>query len=94
VFCVVDGELVTPPLSSGCLAGVTRALVQELTGAAERDLPFGVLGTVDEAFLTSTTRGVQAIASIDRRPLLGTAGAETKRAAELLADLVARDLDP
>jgi len=94
VFCVVDGDLVTPPLSSGCLAGVTRALVQELTGAAERDLPFSVVGTVEEAFLTSTTRGVQAISTIDRRPLVGTAGAETARAATLLADLVARDLDP
>jgi branched-chain amino acid aminotransferase len=94
VFVVVDGELVTPPLSSGCLAGVTRALVQELTGAAERDLPFAVLGTVAEAFLTSTTRGVQAIATIDGRPLVGTADGQTQRAAALLADLVARDLDP
>jgi branched-chain amino acid aminotransferase len=94
VFCVVDGELVTPPLSSGCLAGVTRALVQELTHAAERDLPFGVLADVDEAFLTSTTRGVQAISAIDGRPLAASAGPATKAAAAALADLVARDLDP
>ena len=29
VFCVLDGVAVTPPLSSGCLAGITRALVLE-----------------------------------------------------------------
>jgi branched-chain amino acid aminotransferase len=94
VFCVVDDELVTPPLSSGCLAGVTRALVQELTGAAERDLPFGVLAEVEEAFLTSTTRGVQGITTIDARPLAAAAGPVTKAASQALADLVARDLDP
>jgi branched-chain amino acid aminotransferase len=94
VFCVVDGELVTPPLSSGCLAGVTRALVEELTGAAEHDLPFAALADVDEAFLTSTTRGVQAIATLDGRPLRRTAGPATRSAAAALADLVARDLDP
>jgi branched-chain amino acid aminotransferase len=94
VFCVVGGELVTPPLSSGCLAGVTRALVQELTGAAERDLPFAALAEIDEAFLTSTTRGVQAITTLDGRPLTGAAGPSTRAAASALAALVARDLDP
>ena len=45
VFVVLDGELVTPPLSSGCLAGVTRALVIEWTGAVERDVsPSALLG--------------------------------------------------
>ncbi len=39
VFVVLDGELHTPPLSSGCLAGITRALVVEWTGARETDLP-------------------------------------------------------
>ena len=29
VFVVHDGQLVTPPLSAGCLAGVTRGLVLE-----------------------------------------------------------------
>ena len=39
VFVVVDGRLLTPPLSSGCLAGVTRALVLEVTDAVEEDIP-------------------------------------------------------
>jgi branched-chain amino acid aminotransferase len=36
VFVVVGGELLTPPLSSGCLAGVTRGLVLECVD--DRDL--------------------------------------------------------
>ena len=35
VFAVVDGAILTPPLSSGCLAGVTRDLVIEWCGAEE-----------------------------------------------------------
>ncbi|WP_063770897.1 aminotransferase class IV, partial [Streptacidiphilus neutrinimicus] len=31
VFVVLGGRLLTPPLSSGCLAGITRALVLEWT---------------------------------------------------------------
>jgi len=52
VFLVLDGQLVTPPLSSGCLAGVTRALVLEWTGAVERDLPMVALQEASEVFLT------------------------------------------
>src|SRR3546814_19020801 len=38
VFCVFDGHIITPPLSSGCLAGVTRELVPEITDALEEDI--------------------------------------------------------
>jgi branched-chain amino acid aminotransferase len=69
VFVVVDGELLTPPLSSGALAGVTRALVLEQTGAREVDLPYEVLGTAEEVFLTSTLRDVQAVVAVDGRPV-------------------------
>ncbi|MCU1374316.1 MAG: pabC, partial [Actinomycetia bacterium] len=48
VFVVVGGALLTPPLSSGCLAGVTRELVLECTGAEEQVLPFAVLQDADE----------------------------------------------
>ena len=43
VFYVVDGELRTPTLASGCLAGVTRALVLEWYGGVEVDEPIEVL---------------------------------------------------
>ena len=58
VFCELDGGLVTPPLSSGCLAGITRELILEVTDAAELDVPIEHLGSTTEAFLTSSTRDV------------------------------------
>jgi branched-chain amino acid aminotransferase len=64
LFAVIGGELVTPPLSTGCLAGVTRAVVIASHGAAERTFSLDNLAAATEAFLTSTTREVQAVRSI------------------------------
>ena len=61
VFVVVDGVLRTPPLSSGCLAGVTRELVCELVDVDESPLPMDALAAADEAFLTSSTRDVHPV---------------------------------
>lgn len=61
VFYVVDGELRTPTLASGCLAGVTRALVLDWCGGREVDEPIAVAESADEVFLVSTTRDVQAV---------------------------------
>ncbi|MDP9452369.1 MAG: aminotransferase class IV [Actinomycetota bacterium] len=90
----VDGRLVTPPLSSGCLAGVTRALVLERCQVEEAVLPVGALAAAEEAFLTSTTRGVQPIASVDGRPLARAPGPLTAAAAAGFSDLLASDPDP
>jgi branched-chain amino acid aminotransferase len=88
------GRLVTPPLTSGCLAGVTRALVLELCEVEEVDLPVTALAEADEAFLTSTTREVQPIATVDGVALPAAPGPLTSAAAAAFTDLVARDLDP
>jgi branched-chain amino acid aminotransferase len=94
VFYVVDDELRTPSLASGCLAGVTRALVIEWCGAREVDEPLAdVLGTASEAFLASTTRDVQAIARWDDRDLPHP-GPVTKACAETWAAREAETMDP
>src|SRR6478752_10303868 len=69
VFYVVDGELRTPTLASGCLAGVTRALILEWVEAREVDEPLGILAVADEVFLASTTRDVQPVRRCDDRDL-------------------------
>lgn len=69
VFYVVDGELRTPTLASGCLAGVTRDLVLEWFGGVEVDEPIAVAQAADEVFLVSTTRDVQALHRWDDRDL-------------------------
>lgn len=65
VFCVFDGVVVTPPLSSGCLAGITRELVIEWHDVHERDITMREFRRADEVFLTSTTRDVQGLKRID-----------------------------
>ncbi|KHL12835.1 UNVERIFIED_CONTAM: class IV aminotransferase [Mumia flava] len=73
VFYVLDGQLVTPTLESGCLAGVTRALVLEWcrdeVDVVERDEPIEVLQRAEEVFLVGTTRDVQAVHRVDERDL-------------------------
>jgi branched-chain amino acid aminotransferase len=93
VFYVVDGELRTPTLASGCLAGITRRLILDWYGATEVDEPIEVLNEqASEAFLASTTRDAQAIHRWNDREL-GAPGPVTtevrkvwsEREAELLA---------
>ncbi len=69
VFYVVGGELRTPTLDSGCLAGVTRALVIDWFGAKEVDEPIEVAAGAEEIFLVSTTRDVQGVHRWDERTL-------------------------
>ncbi len=94
VFLVTGGELITPPLSAGCLAGVTRALVIDWCGAQERDVPLGALAEADEAFLTSTMRDVQAIRGVDGKRLPVAPGPVTRKAAAEFARRAAENPDP
>jgi branched-chain amino acid aminotransferase len=95
VFVVHDGRLVTPPLSAGCLAGVTRALLLEwLPEIVEADLPIDVLSECEEAFVTSTSRDVHPIATIDGRRLADAPGALTREAMTVFAERAAADVDP
>jgi branched-chain amino acid aminotransferase len=97
VFVRVAGVLITPPLSSGCLAGVTRELVlqwaaEEGVPVAERDLPMGELAGVTEAVLTSSLRGVHRVGWLDGRELVQ--GELTDRVTELFARRSDLEADP
>jgi branched-chain amino acid aminotransferase len=94
VFVGVGGRMLTPPLSSGCLAGVTRDLLLELGVAEEDDLPLGALAGAGEAFVTSSTRDVQPISTVDGAALPATPGPLTKAAADAFRELQERDADP
>jgi branched-chain amino acid aminotransferase len=95
VFVGVDGHLVTPPLASGCLAGVTRELLLELDlPIAEADVVMTTLADVEEAFLTSSTRDVQPIGTIDGRALPACPGPLTVAARDAFHALQSRTLDP
>ncbi|GAA2501162.1 aminodeoxychorismate lyase [Streptomyces gobitricini] len=90
VFVVLDGRLYTPPLTSGCLAGITRALTVEWTGAQETELPMDVLERADEIFLTSTLRDVQAVHRVDGRELPGAPGPVTAKTMRIFAERAAQ----
>ena len=99
VFVVRDGVVRTPPADAGCLLGVTRALVLELSAedgmrAEEAVLGPEALHDADEAFLTSSTREVQPIGRVDGRVLPAAPGPASEKLAVLLGELIARNPDP
>ena len=90
---VVGGEVRTPTLSVGCLAGVTRALLVEWSDVREVDEPIEVLGGADEIFLLSTTRDVQGVHRYGDRELVAP-GPVTRELRSLWSRKEAEDIDP
>lgn len=93
VFVVHGDRVRTPPLSSGCLAGVTRALVVEWCDVDEDVITADELASADEVFLTSSTRDVQPVERLDGRPLPAP-GEVTAAVAARFAERAAADPDP
>ena len=94
VFVVERGVVRTPPADAGCLLGVTRALVIEACAAEgvpceEVPVTMDAFRAADEAFLTSSTREVQAIRSVDGVDLPVAPGPVTARLRDAFRALVA-----
>lgn len=91
VFIVQDGELITPPVSAGALAGVTRDTVKVLAAedgltVREETLTRTDLYLAEECLLTGTAAGIVPVLSVDRRQVGGdAAGPVTARLADLLS---------
>ena len=69
-FLVRRGEVLTPPLDAGLLAGITRAFIFDLgrecgIPVRETTLLEADLASAEEAFLTSTTREIVPIVAVD-----------------------------
>ena len=95
VYCVRSGQVATPPLSSGCLAGVSREILLEISAQAgmaitERTLTLNELYGADEVFISSTTRQVQPVSQIEQHVFKQAPGPLTERYAKLFADYVTR----
>lgn len=89
VFVAQAGRVLTPPLSSGCLPGTTRALLLERATSA--GLPLGeasvspeVLEQADEVVFTSALVGCLPVAQLGGRRLLGARGPVTQALSALL----------
>jgi branched-chain amino acid aminotransferase len=74
IFIVKNGEIFTPPTSTGALAGITADVVAELCGKLGIDLiitnltPF-MLFTADEAFFTGTAMEMVPIREVNKRQI-------------------------
>jgi branched-chain amino acid aminotransferase len=97
LFALIDGVLVTPPLTCGVLPGITRAALVELA-ASQRitvsERPFGLeeLVGASEAFLTSSLRAVAPLVRIGLQSLGdGEVGPLTRCLVGAYAALVERE---
>ena len=84
IFCVRGGRVATPPLSSGCLEGVTRDILLEIAPRAgvpaeERTLYPEDLYSADEVLLSSTNRNVIAVSEIAGRKIALAPGPVLKK---------------
>ncbi len=99
IFCVRGERVLTPPLNSGCLEGVTRAVLLEIgpdagVAIAEQMLRPEHLFTADEVFITSTNRSLLAVGEIEGHKIAAAPGPVTQRLekafAAYVADYIAR----
>ena len=72
IFLVKQGELRTPPLDAGILAGITREAVSEIAEGVGIDVRRVALTkhdvyTADEVFLTGTAAEVVPVVKVDSR---------------------------
>jgi branched-subunit amino acid aminotransferase/4-amino-4-deoxychorismate lyase len=86
VFAVFSGEVLTPPLASGILPGITRALVLRLCAAAgiparERILTLADLRAADEVFLTNSVQEIVPVGTLQDLAIPGRSVAGTLLAA-------------
>lgn len=71
LFMVRDGQILTPPLSSAILSGITRdSVIQIARGLGyevrETFIPRAMLYVADEVFLTGTAAEITPVRTIDR----------------------------
>jgi branched-chain amino acid aminotransferase len=85
IFAVRNDKVITPPLSSGCLEGVTRGVLMEIAAEAgttvvEQAMRPEDLYAADEVFITSTNRNVIGVKEIAGRIIgAGVGGELTKK---------------
>ena len=102
IFALKGDRVVTPPLSSGCLEGVTRGVLMEIasdagTSVVEQMLRLEDLYSADEVFITSTNRNVIGVSEIDGHAIAQEGkGTITKRLDEVfevyITEYIARRL--
>ena len=81
IFAVIEGAVVTPPVTDGALDGITRRTILELSAKLGIDARERTMGRIDffgadEAFLTGSGARVVPVRSLDAQTI-GRAGVAT-----------------
>ena len=94
IFVVRDGQLVTPPLSSSALEGITRDAVIKIAkdldlNVTERDIARSELVISEEIFLTGTAAEITPVVQMDSKKIGdGRPGDITKKMMQEYDDIV------
>jgi branched-chain amino acid aminotransferase len=94
IFLYRGGRILTPPLTSGCLEGVTRAVLLEIAPGAgvpveERALLPGDLANVEEVFISSTNRNLLGVSEVGPYRFPNAPGPVTAKLNKLFDEYVA-----
>jgi len=93
VFWVsAEGDLRTPALTDGVLESITRGRMIEALDVTEGSWQLDDLQGAGEAFLASTTREIQAVASVDGNAFPAAPGPRTQEAQAAFAETLGREL--
>ena len=100
IFLVSEGRLFTPPISSGALAGITRAVAIAIAlelglEVTEPQMTRYDIYTADECFLTGTAAEIIPAVEFDKRPIGdGKPGPVTRRMIERFRELTQTEGTP
>jgi branched-chain amino acid aminotransferase len=93
IFVVKNGKILTPPLNSGCLEGVTRGILFEIApeagvSIAEQTLRPEDVYSADEVFISSTNRNLIGVGEINGNKIAAAPGPVTLRVDQLFGAYV------
>jgi len=95
IFCVRGGRVATPPLSSGCLSGITRSVLLEIGGSVGVEVKEAVLRpedlyAADEVFISSTNRSMLGVSEINGHRIASAPGPVTLKMENAFGEYVRR----
>lgn len=95
IFVIIDGKLVTPPVSDSILMGITRSTIIELARTefqietVERSIVRSELYMAQECFMTGTAAHLTPVAEVDRRQIGdGEIGPITKKLQKAYSEVI------
>ena len=98
IFCVKGGRVATPPVTAGCLQGITRSVLLEIGAGAgapveERVLRPEDLYAADEVFISSTNRSMLGVSEVNGHKIAAAPGVVTLKLEKAFGEYVRQYLE-